>query len=168
MEMILTAAAAAKTALSGMTLSTGLQAAGTAMTAIGGVKAANEQKKLAAYNARQQEEQGKKEYAAATLKADRLAKQKELEISRARAVAAASGGGQDYSLLGDLEEEGFYNTRLAIWEGEEALRGRRNQSAATRYEGKTAASRQMFKTAGRLLTAAPSFYEQYGDREAYT
>jgi len=149
-------------AIKGASLSQVLAAGGSAISAVGAVQAGNARNAAAQFEAKQLEQQGKAEQAAASIKARNEAEQKRLVMSRARAVGAASGGGQDLGLLGSIEEEGTYRQLAAIWEGDEAAKGRKAQAAASRLEGKS------YKTAGwvdgakTILAGGSSFLQRYG------
>lgn len=146
----------------GATLAKAAAIGGTVLSTIGTISAANNQNAAADFQARQLEIQGKTENALAQREAQERRRQSDLRISRAKAVAAASGGGQDYSLLGDLEEEGELNALNSLWEGQEAAKGRQVQAASARFSGaqaKKAGSINAFSTA---LDGGISFYDKYG------
>ena len=123
---------------------------GTLLSAVGMIKEGNNRDKAAQFNAAQIEAQGKAENAAAQREALEKNREKELMLSRARAVGAASGGGQDFDLLGDIEEEGTLAEKTVLWQGEERRKGRSAQAASTRFEGVNARKASLFK-AGRTL-----------------
>lgn len=139
-----------------------LAAGGSVVSAAGQIAAGKNQSAIANYQAQQLEQQAKAERAAASLEAENEAKQKRLVQSRARAVAAASGGGQDIGLLGDIEEEGTYRQMLAIWGGEERAKGRQAQAAAARFEGKAYKRAGFLEGAKTILGGGSSFMERYG------
>lgn len=146
----------------GISLAQGLQIGGTLLSAGGAIAQGNAAKSAAEYNAAQLEAQGKAENAQAQREAQEQRRQKELMLSRARAVAGASGGGQDYQLLGDIEEDGTYNELTALWQGEERRKGRSAQAASSRFEGINRRKASLFNATGTLLSGAHSFYSQYG------
>lgn len=149
--------AALGTALKGMGLAQALQIGGTILSTGGAIAQGRQQKAVADYNAAQLEQDAKRENAIAQRRAEDERKQKELVISRARVVGAASGGGQDFGLLGDIEEEGEYRANLALWEGEEASKGRRQAARGERFKGRVAQ-----KAAGKtLLGGGVSFMDKY-------
>lgn len=127
-------------------------------TVLGGVAANNAAKAEAA----QLKAQGKTEFAASQRVAEAERRKKDRVISRARAVGAASGGGQDLNLIGDLEEEGEYNALTAEWEGKERQKGRNAQAAAARYEGKQTLFASFLKAGNTLLDNTPSMRAKYG------
>lgn len=142
-------------------LGTVLAAVGTAVSAAGTISAGNSAAALGEWQAKQLVEKGKAEKAAASVEAENLAKQKRLVASRAQAVGAASGGGQDINLLGQIEEEGTLRSLMAIWRGEEAAKGRKIQAAAARFEGKAKKKASYLDAAGTLLSGGSTFYDNY-------
>lgn len=151
-----------KTALSGITLGQTLAAGGTILSAMGSARAGRDQQRASEFQARQLEEQGKAERAAASVEAANEARQKRLVLSRAQAVGAASGGGLDLDLMGDIEEEGTYRTLTALWSGEERAKGRRAQAAASRFEGAQYRRAGLLEGVKTLAGGGASFMERYG------
>lgn len=156
-----TLAAAALTAIKGASFSTILSAAGSAVGAVGAIQSGNAQNAAAQYQAKQLEASGKAEQAAAQREAEEQRRQSRLMQSRARAVGAASGGGIDLELAGDIEAEGEYRALTALWEGNEAAKGRRAQAAASRFEGKSAKKAGYLKAGRTILGGGSSLYEKY-------
>ena len=134
---------------------------GTVLSSAGAVQAGKAQQAAANYQADQLEASGKAEYAASQRKALEERRRSDLAISRAKAVGAASGGGQDLNLLGAIEEEGTYNTLVAEWEGKEAMKGRNAQGAAARVEGKNARKAGVIGAGATLLEGGYSFLDKY-------
>ncbi len=137
-------------------------AAGTLLSTAGAMTAARTQEKTAQFNAAQIEAKGKAEQAQSTHEAENERRRKELMLSRARAVGAASGGGIDLNLMGDIEEEGTLNEQRILWSGNEARKGRFDQAAAIRTEGKAKKRAGMFDAGTTLLSGGKSFIEKYG------
>ena len=152
---------AAVTAVKAASLGQMLAAGGSIVSAVGAVQSGKAQGAISEYQASQLEAQGKADAASASLKAENEAKQKRLVLSRARAVGAASGGGQDIPLLGQIEEEGTLRTLYANWEGQEALKGRQAQAAGQRLEGTQYKKAGFLKGATTLLGGGASFFEKY-------
>ena len=148
-------------AVKGMSLSTILSAGGTAVSAIGAIQQGKSQQASANYQAAQLEAAGKAEQAASQREAEEERRQKRLMQSRARAVGAASGGGIDLELAGDIEEEGEYRALTALWEGTEAAKGRRAQAAASRFEGRQARKAGFLRAGRTILGGGASLYEKY-------
>ncbi len=134
---------------------------GTLLSSAGAIQAGKQQQAAASYQADQLEASGKAEFAASQRKALEERRRSDLAISRAKAVGAASGGGQDLNLLGAIEEEGTYNTLAAEWEGKERMAGRNAQGAAARVEGKNARKAAVLSAGTTLLDGAYSFYNKY-------
>jgi hypothetical protein len=93
-----------------------------------------------------------------------------LAMSRARAVGAASGGGVDIDLMGDLSEETELQALTALWQGNQRGADAENQAAELRYSGKSKKRAGIIRGTGTLLgglgTVAerhytPSLAEQY-------
>ncbi|SFE20950.1 hypothetical protein SAMN04488523_105321 [Sulfitobacter brevis] len=154
-----TLALTALTAIKGAGLSTILSAAGAGIGAVGAIQSGNAQNAAAQYQAAQLEASGKAERASSQREAEEQQRQTRLMHSRARAVGAASGGGIDLELAGDIEAEGEYSALTALWEGAEAAKGRNAQAAASRLEGKAAKKAGYLKGASKVFSGAASLYE---------
>lgn len=139
-----------------------LSIGGTVLSTAGAIQQGKSADAVAQYEARQLEAQGKAENASAQREAQAARREKELVQSRARAVAAASGGGQDLNLLGEIEEEGELRAMTALWQGEERAKGRSAQAAGRRAEGKAAKRGSIFKAGKTLMSGGASFLEKYG------
>lgn len=165
-SLLLTAGTIAK----GATLGQMLTLAGGAVSAAGSISKGNATKATSEFTAKQMDQQAAAERAAGSLAAEDQARQKELVLSRARAVGAASGGGQDFNLLGQIEEEGTYRTLVANWQGEEAAKGRSLQADALRAEGDMASSagwmgagQTILSTGATVMSSAQeTLLEKYG------
>lgn len=148
--------------MAGLTLSAVLATVGTGLSVVGQMQSANQQRAAMDYQARQLEAKAKAEQAVSIKEAEAIRRRGMLDISRARAVAGASGGGQDFDLLGDLAAQTELDALTAQWEGTEAASGLKDRASAARFEG-----RQM-QTAGRwgAMTSAVSggatLYDRYG------
>ena len=154
-----TLALTALTAIKGAGLSTILSAAGAGIGAVGAIQGGNAQDAAAQYQAIQLEASGKAERAASQREAEDRQRQARLAQSRAQAVGAASGGGIDFDLEGDLAAEGEYQSLTALWEGEEAAKGRKAQAGASRFEGKAAKGAGYLKGASKAFSGAASLYD---------
>lgn len=139
-----------------------LQAAGTIIGTLGAIRSGQAQKSAASYEAAQLDAAAKTERAVAQRAALDERRQTDIMLSRARAVAGASGGGQDIPLMGAIEEEGEMRALTALWEGEEAAKGRRAQATAARFEGRQAATAGMLGGASILTSGTNTFLEAYG------
>lgn len=121
-----------------------LSIGGTILGAAGAIQSGNAQQAASVHQAAQLDAAAKTERASAQRAAEEERRQSRLAISRARAVGAASGGGQDIPLLGQIEEDGELRAQTAMWEGEEAAKGRKMQASAARFEG------SQYKRAGTI------------------
>lgn len=139
-----------------------LMAGGTILSTAGQISAGDSANTVAQWEAEQIDDRAKAETAAGSREAAERAKEARLVQSRARAVGAASGGGVDYDLIGDLEEEGAYRAGIAIWESEERAKGLRTQADARRVEGGLQRSAGRTRGAATLLGGANSLMEKYG------
>lgn len=98
-------------------------------------------------------------------------------ISRAVAVAAASGGGASdptvMKLIGNLASEGKTNALSALYEGESSQVAYENQILANKYNAKADTAGHKFKSKslrqanmdaafGSLLSGVATFAEKYG------
>lgn len=153
--------AAAMTSIKGASLSTILSAGGAAVSAVGAIQGGRAQDAAAQYQAAQLEAAGKSEMAVSQRQAEEDRRQSRLMQSRARAVGAASGGGIDLELAGDIEADGEYRALTSLWEGTEAAKGRRAQASASRFEGTQAKKAGVFKAASTILGGGSSLYEKY-------
>lgn len=124
------------------------------------------QNNVAIANAQVLEQNAQTEQALGARRAEEELRQKNIAISRARAVG---GGDQDYELISDIEEEGQLRSSLAIWEGSERAAGIQDQANIQRYQGATAVNAGMqeakaYKLKGTttLLGGANSFLSKYG------
>lgn len=156
-----TLAVSALSAIKGASLSTILSAGGAAVSAAGAVQSGNAQDAAAQYQAAQLEAAGKAETAAAQRKAEEDRRQSRLMQSRARAVGAASGGGIDLDLAGDIAADGEYRALTSLWEGAEAAKGRSAQAAATMTEGKIRKKTGLLKAGSTILGGGSSLYGKY-------
>lgn len=153
----------ALTAIKSAGVGTILQGAGAVVGGLGAVQAGRAQQAASNYQAAQLDAAAKAESASAQRAAQEERRQKGLVLSRARAVAAASGGGQDVPLMGAIEEEGELRALTALWEGEEAAKGRRAQAEASRFEGKQYKKAGYVKGATTILSSVgQSFAERFG------
>lgn len=160
MQLLAPVGAALKSALA--TTAGQLQVGGTILSTAGTVAAANSASAVGDWEARQMEERAKAEQAAASQEAENRRKEAEFVMSRARAVGAQSGGGIDYGLLGDIEEEADYRVGMAIVEGDERAKGTRMQSAAARADGQMKRNAGYLRAGRSLLAGGDSLMEKYG------
>jgi hypothetical protein len=95
------------------------------------------------YQAALQEQQAGQERGASQREALQERQRRDLALSRARAVGAASTGDTldptSLNVTGDLYAQGELNALNALWSGESAATGLETQAGLTKYEGKTKA-----------------------------
>ncbi len=149
-------------ALMALGIGKALAIGGTILSGVGTVAGGIAQNKAAKYEASQLEARATAERAAGQRDALRERQQKDLVLSRAKAVGASSGGGVDLVGRGKIEEQGEYNALTAMWEGEERARSAEDQAAATRWSGKQKKLAGFISAGSTLLTDGASFYEKYG------
>ena len=135
---------------------------GGIVSTIGAIRAGNAERAASNFQAKQLEAQGLAEQAASSVRAGQEVDEAALVSSRARAVGAAGGGGLDFELMSDIEAEGQYRSLTALWEGEEARKGRTLQAKASRVEGKNAQTAGYFRGAASLIDTGQSLYDKYG------
>lgn len=154
--------AGAVAAVKSASIGTILSATGSVVSGIGSIAAGNAQKSAADFQAKQLEQRGQTEEAVAQRRAEEERRQTRLMQSRAMAVGAASGGGIDLDLAGDIEEDGEYRALTALWEGVEARKGRDAQAGAARLEGRQRQRAGLFKAGSSILSGGTSLFEKYG------
>lgn len=160
-----------------------LSGAGSLIQAFGNVeagrtaRAAGEMAKMRAdFVAWQAEEQGKTVIAAGQRQALEEKRKADLLVSRAKAIAASSGGGVSdptiVNLLARTKGEGVYRASVALYEGEAKARQLRFQAAAARLSGSEAVVEGLSSQMGHTLAATGdilrggakvySLYARYG------
>lgn len=162
MAQLVALAGKAVTALKGAGLAKSLEIGGTILGGVGSIAAAGAASSAAAFEARQLEAQSKAEQAAAQREALEERRAARLVQSRARAVSAASGGGVDYELLGDLEEEGELRFQTAIWAGKERAASKRLAAEGARLDGRSRSTAYKLQAGQTLLGGTGSLMEKYG------
>lgn len=154
-------AAAAGTALGGASgvasaIGTGLSAAGTIYSGI----RANQESKI---EAKQLKAKGDLEYAAAQEKARETRREKDLILSRQRAVAAASGGGVTNEtvegLMARTEERGERSALLDMYNGAIMRNDLYNDAAAARASGKSALTGSIINAGSTIASGAGDIYD---------
>lgn len=93
------------------------------------------------YQAALQEQQAGQERSASQRDAMEERRRRDLALSRARAVGAASSGDTldptSLNISGDIYSAGELNALNALWSGESAATGLETQAGLTRYQGET-------------------------------
>lgn len=133
----------------------GQQVVGTLLSAQSASRAGKAQQRANEYEARQLETNAGQQQAAAQRAAAERERQAVLMMSRAQAVAAASGAGAldptVLKIISGIAEEGALASATELYDGDERARGMRDQAAASRFEGK------MFRRAGRTRALTTLF-----------
>lgn len=143
--------------------------AGTAVSAAGTLAGGAAEGAAADYSAAQHRQGATAEIATGSRQAAEARRESDMILSRARAVGASNGGGQDVQRMGELEQEGTYRVLSALYEGEERSKARGAQARAAKMEGRNARSAAFIDAASTIagggssyLERYPSFLEKYG------
>lgn len=138
---------------------------GGAISAVGQYREGKRAKQEGRREARQLRVNAKQEQAYAQLRAGEQRRQAGTVESRAKAVAAATGGGGDTStqkIIDDIASEGEYRAMIELYEGDEAARGLLMQAAGAKRRGDAAYKAGRLNAVGSLFGAGGSMYEKYG------
>lgn len=165
-----TATIAVMTALGASSTATGTAASvlgsiGSALPAIAGVASAGgaiysgaQQSAAADAEAKRMKAEGDDQFATGQRRAMGARRQKDLVASRAKAVAAASGGGADGgsvdAIMEGIEQQGEYNAMVEFFEGSSARNKAYAGAASRKQSGRNA------MTAG-FIRGGTSFYDTY-------
>lgn len=146
---------------SSSTFQAGLAATTLALSAGSAIAAGEARKQEAEFESAQLEQRATEEKAIATRRAAEAKRNRDLVLSRARAVGAASGGGRDFSAEGEIDADGQFQILTALYDGSVAAQGFRTTAAARRSEGERARSAGLSKGASTLIGGASTMYEKY-------
>ncbi len=135
---------------------------GMAMSAGGTLAGGAADQAAADTQAMQLDQQAGQRRATAQRQAVESRREAKLLESRALAVGAASGGGVDFTRIGDIAAEGEYRALASLYEGEEGALGLEAQAGAARTSGKNAMGAATFDAAGTLLKGGTTMMEKYG------
>lgn len=136
-------AATAGTALSAIAPSAStLGLLGTGLGAVGSVYSGAQARTGADFEARQMKAKGDEQRAIGQRRAMQAKREKDLALSRVRALSAASGGGVDddsvTNLMAGIEQQGNYNSMLELYQGNSAGNKAYAGAAIRRKEGSSA------------------------------
>lgn len=134
-----------------------LSLGGGILSGVAAISKGNTAGAVAEYEAAQLEAVAKTEVAVSQREAAEERRQKDFIMSRARAVAAASGGGQDVRLMGAIEEEGDLRAMLKLWKGVDGAKGRKAQAAAARVQADQMRAAGIIGGFSTILSGAASF-----------
>lgn len=150
------------------TIATLASVAGTVVSAVGTIAAGQAAERDAEFAAQQLDIQAKDEFAAAQREAEEIRRNKELVISRQRALAGASGfspTSDDYVAL-EAETAGFGKLQelSALAAGQMRRRNTEYQAASTRATGKAQKTGSYYQAGGTILSGFGNIFQQkYGN-----
>lgn len=143
-----------------------LAVASTALTVGTTLRAGEEAKLQGQIKARELREDANARQAEGQRLAIQRRRQGNFAASRARAVAAASGGGVSDTtadlLIGRIEAQTDLNVLNALFEGDTTARGLRDGARTAIREGRAAKKASRYKALGSAVSGASSFYDKYG------
>jgi hypothetical protein len=143
-------------------------AIGTGLSAAGSIYSGIQQNAAAKVEAKQLKTKGDAEYAAAQVKARETRREKDLVMSRQRAVAAASGGGVSNEtvegLMAKTEQRGEYSALLDMYNGAVMRNDLYNDAAATRASGKSALTGSIIGAGSTVASGAGDIYSSARSR----
>lgn len=145
-----------------------LSVAGPLLSAGGSIIGANSQANELRLQANQLDEQAGTDRASSQRRAIEERRQARLAQSRALAVAAASGGADDPSVvnaIAGIEGEGEYRALSALYEGETEARSKEAQAAANRRGAKDVKTAGALKAATSIIGMGSSLYDRYGGKK---
>lgn len=113
--------------------------------------------------------------AVASREAFAIDRQKKDVIGKAKTIGAATGGGDDPSVINTIagiDREGEYQKAMALYSGENRARGLEdegrnavigaiNNNKASEYEGAVRRRNALFSAGGTILSGASSIYDRY-------
>lgn len=141
-------------------------AASTALGVYGTIQQGSNQQKLLNYQAEQREEDAKAVQAEAQREAIIERRKAKNLMSRARAVAGASGAGSSdptvTNILTNIDTQGEVNALNALYSGNVTAQGLRSGAAVARAEGGAVRTGSYMDAASTGLSGATSWYKKYG------
>lgn len=147
-------------------LGTVISLLGTASTVIGNNQAGAAAETNAASQALQLRANAGVARAQAQREAINQERQTKFMLSRAQALAAASGGRSTdptiVNLEGNIAGEGEYRRLAAIYNGEAQATGNEYQAEVTQRQGQTVNQATNTKSLSTVLSAGSSYYQKYG------
>lgn len=144
----------------------GLMAAGAGLSAGGTIIGANSEAKELRIQANQLDAQAGLKRASSQRDAIEERRQGNLVMSRAVAVAAASGAGADdptvVNNIANIAGEAEYRALTALYNGDEEAAGMEAQAAANRRGAKATKTAGLLKAGSTILSAGSSLFGKYG------
>ena len=148
-----------------MAFTAALAAAGLGLGAYGRYRGGKSAKKAAKFEARQLEQRAGQVKAVSQRNAQEVSRQGDLQMSRALAVAAASGGGVSdptvMDVMGDIAGDTDYRRMVALYEGETAADELLLRGQMRRTEGDLAMQAGQIGALGTVLSGGTSMYARY-------
>ena len=142
-----------------------LAAASTALSVAGAVREGQVAKQQAQIQARELREDANARQAESQREAIRRRRQGVFAASRARAVAAASGGGVSDTtaqlLIDRIDTQTDLNVLNALYEGDTTARGLREGARRTEREGRASARAGKYRGFANAISGASSFYGKF-------
>lgn len=146
-----------------------IAAASTALGVATTIQQGRNQQKLLDYQAEQREEDAKAVQAEAQRESIIERRKAKNLMSRARAVAGASGAGSSdptvTNILTDIDTQGEVNALNALYSGDVTARGLRSGAAVARNEGRASRTASYMDAASIGLGGATSWHEKYGGKK---
>lgn len=140
--------------------------AGTATTVIGQQQQGAANENAAESAAAQLRQNANASRAMAQRESINQQKQTQLMMSRAQALAAASGGSATdptvVKTIGDIAGEGEYRRLTALYNGEQQATGQEAQANAAVSQGKAYQQAANLKSVSTVLNYGSSYYQKYG------
>ena len=147
-----------------------IAAASTVLGVASAVETGKNQKELLTQQAEQRDEEAKAAQAEAQRESLIERKKAKNLMSRARAVAGASGAGSSdptvTNILTNIETQGEVNALNALYSGNAQARGLRSGAAMARNEGSAARAASYMDAASTGLSGSTSWYAKYGGTRA--
>ena len=141
-----------------------LSAGSAALGAVGAIRAGNDAKAAADFEAKQMKTAGDAAFAEGQNRAAQARRQTDLALGSLRAKGSASGAGMDEGITEGIMEQGGYNEMVAFYEGQKSKTNFYNQASATKAGGKNAQTAAYFNAASQIGKGASSIYDVYAPR----
>ena len=131
---------------------------GGILSGVGTIFSGIQENAAAKFEAKQMEAKGDAEFAKSQREAINHRKEKDMVMSRQRAVEAASGGGGSApgnsveEILSSTEQTGEYNAMMDMYNGKTARNDLYRGAAARRMEGKSAMFGSFLKAGGTIFS----------------
>jgi len=142
-----------------------LSVVGTALSAQGAKQQGQDIQQANIYQARQLEQNAGQAKASGQIEALNQGMQTSLMVSRARAIAAASGGGVSdptvVNIMSRIAGEGAYRENVARYNGDTRAREMNMQAQSLRFGGQQAVNAGNINSAATLMSGGANAYSMY-------